>query len=557
MNNNMETTSVRTLTGIVNALQLRVSDAPIKTKYVAGASNDAAVEPGGRNDRLTSLAGTMRRRGMEAEAIEAALQVHNAQRCNPPLSDDEVRAIARSVANYAPNVSDDVFRSLTDAGNSQRFAQRYSGTLRYVSEWGQWIVWQGSHWEADTTGAVMELAKALARAIYDEGTLADPELRIEIAKHAKRTASGPRLKAMLELAASQPELVLHASDLDSHRGLLGVENGTLDLASGKLRPAAPDDYITMLAPVAYDPAAQCPEFMRFLSTIMGGSQALVDFLQRVLGYAMSGYTPEQCLFFCFGTGANGKSTLLNAFRDLLGHQYYMVMPSDALMVRPGKSGATPELARLPGARVVVTNEVEDGTHLAESLVKLMTGGDRIAARHLYQSFFEFVPQFKLFIVGNHKPVVRGDDYGIWRRIHLVPFLVTIPPEERDPDLQEKLRKELPGILNWAVAGYQAWRTRGLAPPPEVTEAVEIYKQEMDIFGQWIDECCKLGDDLETVAWSAYDSFRTWAALNGFKGWTSATFGRKVRERFSVRRTSAAVHYCGFGLKGDAARPWSP
>ena len=153
--------------------------------------------------------------------------------------------------------------------------------------------------------------------------------------------------------------------------------------------------------------------------------------------------------------------------------------------------------------------------------------------------------------------MRGDDYGIWRRIHLLPFLVTIPPNERDPDLQEKLRKELPGILNWAVAGYQAWRARGLAPPREVTEAVESYKQEMDILGQWLDECCEVGDDLETPARPAYDSFRTWSVFNGFRGWTSATFGRKVRERFAVRRTSAAMIYRGFRLKMDAGLPWSP
>jgi putative DNA primase/helicase len=445
-----------------------------------------------------------------------------------------------------------VRRSLTDAGNAQRFAQHYSETVRYVPEWGQWIVWRDTHWEIDATGAVMELAKALTDVIYEEGNLvADADLRVELAKHAKATADARRLKAMLELAKSQQELVLRATELDCHRGLLGVENGTLDLSSGKLRKAAPNDYITMLAPVPFDPVAECPGFLKFLDTIMSGSQPLIDFLQRAVGYAVSGYTDEQCLFFCFGTGANGKSTLLGVLRDLLGHRYYMVMPSDALMVRPGKSGATPELARLPGARVVVTNEVEDGTHLAESLVKLMTGGDRIAARHLYQSYFEFVPQFKLFIVGNHKPVVRGDDYGIWRRIHLVPFLMTIAAEDRDPHLMEKLRKELPGILNWAVAGYQAWRTRTLAPPPEVTDAVETYKKEMDIFGQWQDECCKVGAGLETSAMWAYQSFKNWSGFNGFKGWTSATFGRKAKERFTARRTAAGMMYQGFVVKNGA------
>jgi putative DNA primase/helicase len=383
-------------------------------------------------------------------------------------------------------------------------------------------------------------------AIYDEGDLVDDaDLRIEIAKHAKRSASVQRLKAIVELAASDPDLVVRADELDSHRGLLGVQNGTLELGSCKLRPASPDDYITRLAPVTYEATAQCPEFLRFLDRIMGGSQPLVDFLQRLLGYALSGYTDEQHLYFCFGTGANGKSTLLNVLQDLLGPGHYMVMPSEALMVRPGKSGATPELARLPGARVVVTNEVEDGTHLAESLVKLMTGGDRIAARHLYQAYFEFVPQFKLFVVGNHKPVVRGDDIGIWRRILLIPFLVRIPQDEQDPRLAERLRKELPGILNWAVAGYQEWRRRGLAPPREVTDAVEDYKQEMDVLGQWLDECCERGEGFEIAAHDAYFEFTQWLRANGFKSWTSTRLGRKLKERFLPRRRNHGIVYLGF------------
>jgi putative DNA primase/helicase len=205
--------------------------------------------------------------------------------------------------------------------------------------------------------------------------------------------------------------------------------------------------------------------------------------------------------------------------------------------------------------MVVTNEIEDGTWLAESLVKLLTGGDRIAARHLYQEIFEFEPQFKLVIAGNHKPVVRNDDYGIWRRIQLIPFEVTIPTDQRDPNLPDKLRSELPGILSWALHGYHEWRARGLSPPAAETGAVETYRKEMDLFGQWLEECCDLNADLETPAMYAYACFKNWSAFNGFKGWTNARFGRKVKERFQSRRTADCTLYRGFSVKKDADLFW--
>jgi putative DNA primase/helicase len=236
---------------------------------------------------------------------------------------------------------------------------------------------------------------------------------------------------MVELASSVPLLVVRANQLDEKRSLLGVQNGAIDLSDGSLKAPTQRDYITMLASIVYDPAAACPVFGKFLDRIMGGDAELIAYLQRVIGYSLSGYTSEQCLFFLYGAGANGKSTLLNLLRDLLGPSYCKYTPTETITVRPGKTGATPELARLPGARTVMTNEIEDNSWLAESLIKQMTGGDPLTARNLYQDYFEFVPQFKLFIAGNHKPIIRGDDIGIWRRIHLIPFLVTIPQEERD------------------------------------------------------------------------------------------------------------------------------
>jgi putative DNA primase/helicase len=204
--------------------------------------------------------------------------------------------------------------------------------------------------------------------------------------------------------------------------------------------------------------------------------------------------------------------------------------------------------------VVLTSEIEEGSFLAESQVKQMTGGDAMMARHLYQAPFEFVPQFKLFVAGNHKPVVRGTDHGIWRRIHLIPFTVTIPLEERDPELARKLESELPGILNWALDGYQAWRTRKLSPPPCVLEAVEEYRSDMDILGQWVEERCETGDALEVGVTDAYFDYGLWAVANGYRPWAVGTFRRSMQERFGRRRIAAGNHYVGLRLRGGGPSP---
>ncbi|HEX7273271.1 MAG TPA: phage/plasmid primase, P4 family, partial [Casimicrobiaceae bacterium] len=453
------------------------------------ASNDALVE-GSRNDGLTSLAGTMRRRGMSPAAIEAALIAENGQRCSPPLPEDEVQAIACSISNYAPGSPTDVLRTLNDAGNAERYAKQWGYGVRYVPELGKWLVWNDPHWQLDTVGETMEFAKKTAYEIYAEGNqINDTQVRDLIVRHSKTSQQAPRLNAMLELAKSIPSLVLPIAELDADPWLLGVENGTVDLRSGRLLEAVPEQYIAKMAPVAFDATAECPAFLQFLSDIMGGDQELVGYLQRLLGYMLTGDASEQRLFFLYGTGANGKSTLLNICKGILGADLCRQTPVETIMARAGKAGPTPELACLVGARAVMTTEIDEGSFLSESLVKQMTGGDPLSARPLYGAPFEFVPQFKLFVAGNHKPVIRGGDDGIWRRIDMIPFEVTIPPDRRDPELAAKLRRELPGILNWALAGCRAWIKRRLDPPPAVVNAVAEYREDMDILGQWIAERC--------------------------------------------------------------------
>jgi putative DNA primase/helicase len=550
MNNAMNTAGAHALDEIVSALGLKLTSPTARTvASVPAAGNDPVFETGSRNNTLASLAGLMRCRGMTQEGIEAALLTTNVRQCSPPLSDDEVRGIARSISNYAPGTPNDVLRTLTEKANADRFARQWGRDVRYVPEFGKWLIWTGTHWLPDAVGTVMEMAKQTALAIYAEGDLqTDSDLRGKIAGHSKVSLQANKLEAMLKLAKTIPELVVPAAELDADPWVLGVENGTLDLRQGTLRPARREDYITKLAPVTFCPEARSPLFLKFLDEVMGSNQELVAYLQGVFGYMLTGDTSAQCLFFLYGTGANGKSTLLNIAKALLGNAFCRQTPSEMIMARPNKSGPTPELASLPGVRAVMTTEVEDRSLLAESLIKLMTGNDPIPARHMYGHPFEYVPSFKLFIAGNHKPVILGDDHGIWRRIHLIPFTVTIPAASRDPKLLEKLRGELSGILNWALEGCRLFQASGLNPPAAIVDAVTEYREDMDVFGSWVDECCNVREDLYTTAKHSFACFNIWLQTNGFRQWNRTSFGRKVQERFKRDRNAHGVVYRGFTLK---------
>lgn len=376
---------------------------------------------------------------------------------------------------------DAILFSLTDLGNAERLVAAHGSDIRYVPGLG-WLAWDGRRWARDDTGALLRLAKRTARAIlHDAANCEDNDERGRILTWARNSESEPRLKAMVSLAASEEAVVARSGQLDADPWLLNVQNGTIELETGKLREHGQRDLITKLAPVAYDPDAVSPRWDAFLERVTGSDRDLLGFIQRLAGYTITGRTDEEILAFPHGPGATGKSTAVEAIRGVLG-DYGCTADFETFLARRGDAGIRNDIARLAGARMVVSVEVDDGKRLAEGLIKALTGGDTITARYLYAEAFEFTPQFTLWLVANARPRVHADDDALWRRILQIPFTVVIPPDERDPELKRALRTnpvEQAAILAWLIQGCRDWQTRGLDVPDRVRDYTAEYRAEND------------------------------------------------------------------------------
>jgi putative DNA primase/helicase len=387
------------------------------------------------------------------------------------------------------------------------------------------------------------------RKIYQEaGKIKNDELRQQVVKHARASENHYRIKAMIDLATSEPGAPVEIHDLDRNPMLLTCRNGTLDLATGELRKPDPKDLITKMIPVEYDPRAKASLWEAFLDKVLAGHAELMDYMQRAVGYCLTGDVTAQCLFFLYGLGANGKSTFLNALKALLG-EYHRQVPLDTFLLQ--KHSSIPnDLTMLKGARVASVAEVESGKRLAEVLVKQVTGGDTITARFMRQEFFEYAPEFKIFFAANHKPLIYGTDYAIWRRIRLIPFTVTIPEGEQDPRFVDKLKVELPGILAWAVRGCRAWQREGLRSPGIVNQATEDYRSEMDVLGSFIEDRCEVGPKKEVKKRDLYADYETWCADEKEKPLSKKAFGLRIKERGIIdKRTGKDRFWVGVELKG--------
>lgn len=443
--------------------------------------------------------------------------------------------------------------ALTDLGNAERLVAMHGRDIRHVPGLG-WLMWDGRRWSRDRTGALPRFAKLTARAIYhDAANCDDDEERKRISAWAKTSESGPRLGAMVSLAATEQPVVALPEHLDADPYLLTVLNGTISLRTGEARPHDRAHLITKLAPVTYDPDARSEKWERFLHRATNGDAELAAFIQRLAGYTIAGVTDEEILAFPHGPGATGKSTCVEAIKATLG-DYAATADFETFLARRGEGGARNDIARLQGARLVVSVEVDDGAKLAEGLIKQLTGGDTVTARFLYSEAFEFLPAFTLWLVANARPRVRAGDDAIWRRILQVPFVVVIPPEERDPDLKRALRTEpteQTAILAWLVQGCLEWQRRGLDVPERVRNYTEEYRQENDPLAEWITDECELGANHWTPAADLRTTYERWCDDAGSKPLDA---GRAWGNALKAHGCTRDRRHGGHGWQGIALQP---
>jgi putative DNA primase/helicase len=443
----------------------------------------------------------------------------------------------------------------TDLGNARRLVSLHGQDLHYCHPWDKWLAWDDARWCADETAEVYRRAKDAVREIYAEAVGMGESERKTISRWAISSETRGRIDAMIALARSEPGVPVLPDQLDADRWLLNVANGTVDLRTGVLREHRRGDFITKLAPVDFNPAAKCPLWTVFLRRIMAENEALIMFLQRAVGYSLTGDVSEQVLFLLYGTGANGKSTFIDVVLSVLGG--YATMTAPGLLLSSRNDRHPTEVADLFGARFAASVEVGEGRRMAEERVKQLTGGDRVKARRMQEDFWEFAPTHKLWIAANHKPVIRGTDLAIWRRIRLVPFTVAIPKEEQDRGLPGKLKAEAAGILAWAVQGCLNWQREGLATPAAVDVATGDYREEMDILADFIAERCVEDEGAESTAGKLYDAYAVWAKLNGDKfPLSKRAFGLRLGERGfeSVKQGKSRVRsWRGIRLSGSGDR----
>lgn len=503
---------------------------------------------GQRDSDLFKLASSLRATGIpEDEALVLMLTAADNAEETPDCGRADLRELAREkcarVYRTYPNgrASTSIIESvneplppgaeaLTDLGNAERMVRLFGQDLRYCHKFTKWLIWNGWHWTVDETGGapVRQRAAESVRLMYAEAAGAPEHRKKALPKWAFQCESKARIEAMCDMMKSQPGIPVTPDELDANPLALALRNGTLDLSSGELRPSRREDLCSLYSPVEYDPETPPETWLKFLSETFGGDPSVIAFIQKALGYTLTGLTDEQVMFFCYGQGANGKSKLVETVAWIMG-SYATALPADMLMAKAPASYVLNLMAGVPGKRLVTPGETEEGQWFAEQRVKDLTGEDRIKCKLLYAEAFEFIPQCKLWFRGNHKPKV-GTGHAFWRRMRLIPFENVVPQEQQDRSLGDKLKLEAPSILAWLAQGCVQWMSEGLGCPEKVRAATDEYREEVDSFGDFIAEHMVQDNAAQVTVGDAFKRFDKWCTENHERSPNMRQFVQKLRDR---------------------------
>lgn len=435
--------------------------------------------------------------------------------------------------------------SFDDTGNAERFFDWNKDTVKYSYSHKRWYFYDGKKWTHDECGAMKSKVDDILRVMKAERELYDEDAIEAFDKHIRYSRNHRGKENVLK--EMEHKVPLGTEDFDRDIFTLNTQNCILDLKNMKMRKHNPDEMLSKISYVNYKENAECPKWERFLQEIMNNDLELIEYLQKAVGYSLTASTEEQCVFIPYGNGRNGKSVFIKVISNILGEYAINIQP-ESIMVKPGaNNSASSDIARLAGARFVTTTEPNEGVRLNEGLIKQLSGGDRITARFLYGNEFEFTPGFKLWMATNHKPIIRGKDEGIWRRMHLIPFDVQIPKEKVNKNLEAELMAEAPGILIWAIKGFVKWRKEGLKMAKRVEEASNEYRSEMDVVSLFLEECVERGVNYSVKASDLYAAYKKWAEANNQYEMSNTKFGTELGKRIEKKRIAEGIYYIGIKL----------
>ena len=538
---------------------------------------------GGREPVLHKLVWSLASKGLFQESIIAACLVEN-RKFEKPHTDEEVkRIVAKSYESYLlkseqkrkekeekkeSERKEEIKKygvSLDDCGNAIRMCNMFGRNIRHCEAWGKWFIWDGQRWKEDVNNTIYYFAKKVSKSIYNEAAQCnDSKESLELSKWAHESSNNSRINAMVESCKSEHDygIPITFDVLDKDIYLFNTQNCTLDLRTLERLPHDHINLITKISPVAYDPEAKCPTWLAFLERIFKDNKEkdnIISFLKRSCGYSLTGDTREQVMFFLYGSGANGKSTFIDTIQYIMG-DYAVATESNTFTTVKGDAIRN-DIARLVGMRFVSASENSTESLLDESLVKKLTGNEKVSARFLHQEYFDFYPQFKIWWGFNHQPYIRDNTNSIWRRILLVPFEQIIPDSEQDKKLGDKLKLEAPGILNWMIEGLEEYYKIGIDAPSCVKTATKEYREDQDVLHDFIADCCDTkddknfaGKDLSAEASALYNNYKSWYNLSGgnSKDQISMTkFGRLLIELgYTRKRKNNGKEYHGIAIKKD-------